>query len=44
MSQGMSPAMRRPDRAELEVAMLAFMVLAPMAYFTVRGMIALAGG
>ena len=36
--------MRRPDKAELEFAMLAFMVLAPMAYFTVRGLMALVGG
>lgn len=35
--------MRRPDKAELEFAILLFCVLAPMAYFTVRGLIALFG-
>ena len=35
--------MRRPDRAELEFTMLLFCVLAPLAYFTVRGLFALAG-
>jgi hypothetical protein len=34
--------MRQPDRAELDLTMLLFMVLAPLAYFTVRGLIALA--
>lgn len=36
--------MRRPDKAELEFTMLALMVLAPLAYFSVRGLMALIGG
>ena len=35
--------MRRPDKAELEFTILLFVVLAPMAYYTVRGLMALAG-
>jgi hypothetical protein len=35
--------MRRPQRADLDGAMLLFVVLAPMAYFTVRGLFALFG-
>lgn len=35
--------MRRPQRADLDGAMLLFMVLAPMAYFTLRGVFALVG-
>lgn len=35
--------MPRPDKAELHLSIFAFCVLAPMAYFTVRGLIALAG-
>ena len=35
--------MRRSDKAELEFAMLVFNVYAPMAYFTVRGLMALFG-
>jgi hypothetical protein len=36
--------MRRPDRTELEFAMVAFIVLAPMAYFMMRGLMAILGG
>jgi hypothetical protein len=36
--------MRRPTFAELEFTILLFCVLAPMAYFTVRGLMELAGG
>ena len=36
--------MRRPDPDELKFAMLAFIVYAPMAYFTVCGLFALLGG
>jgi hypothetical protein len=36
--------MRRPTFAELEFTILLFCVLAPMAYFTVRGLIAIVGG
>jgi hypothetical protein len=35
---------RRPEHTDLQFAMLLFMVVAPMAYFTLRGLIALAGG
>jgi hypothetical protein len=35
--------MRRPDKAELEFAIVAFIVYAPMAYFTLRGLFALLG-
>lgn len=35
--------MRHPDRAELKFSMLLFMVVAPMAYYTIRGMFALFG-
>jgi hypothetical protein len=35
--------MRRPDKTELKFALLAFIVYAPMEYFTVRGLIALVG-
>lgn len=34
--------MRRPAKTELEFAMLLFLVLAPMAYSALRGLIALA--
>jgi hypothetical protein len=34
--------MRRQDKDEVEFAMLLFMVLAPMAWFTIRGLVALA--
>jgi len=33
----------RPDRASLHLAIFAFIVLAPMAYFTVRGLVAVLG-
>jgi hypothetical protein len=36
--------MRRPTFAELEFAILLLCVLAPMAYFTIRGLFALIGG
>lgn len=35
--------MRRPTKTDLEFTMLLFLVLAPLAYFTVRGLIALFG-
>jgi hypothetical protein len=34
--------MRRPNRGRFEFAILLFLTLAPMAYFTLRGLIALA--
>jgi hypothetical protein len=34
--------MRRPDKADLHGTMLLFLVLAPMAYFTMRALVALA--
>ena len=33
--------MRRPDKDELKFAMLAFIVYAPMAYYAVRGLVAI---
>jgi hypothetical protein len=36
--------MRRPDRYELEFAMLMFIVLAPLGYFVVRWLFALVAG
>lgn len=36
--------MRHPDKAELDLAIFAFIVLAPMAYFTVRGLFAVFAG
>jgi len=38
-----SYAMRRPDRTELGTAIFLFLVLAPLAYFTVRGLFAVVG-
>jgi hypothetical protein len=35
--------MRRPTRDELEFTMLLFLVVVPLAYFTVRGLFALLG-
>lgn len=35
--------MRRPTLAELEFTILLFLVLAPLAYFTIRGLFALFG-
>jgi len=36
--------MRSPDRNELDFATVAFIVLAPMAYYLVRGLIAAFAG
>ena len=33
--------MRRPDRSELEFTILLFLVVAPLAYFSVRGLVAI---
>jgi hypothetical protein len=35
--------MRRPDKTQLESTMVVFLVLAPMIYFTIRGLVALLG-
>jgi hypothetical protein len=38
----LASVMRHADKTELHGAMLLFLVLTPMAYFTVRGLVALA--
>lgn len=38
-----SRCQRQLDDAELEFALLALMILAPLAYFTMRGLVALVG-
>lgn len=35
--------MREVDDSEIEFAVLAFLILAPLAYFTVRGLVAILG-